>query len=71
MVVSKIESTVSEDLCHALDYGMIGLGIDDDDDRYLSLVYSPALNGMLFFFFLLLIYWAFTLSARIFPGLVS
>jgi hypothetical protein len=40
VVVSKIESTMSKDLCHALDCGMIGSGIDDDDDRCLSLVYS-------------------------------
>lgn len=41
MVVSKIESNVSEeDLCHALDCGMIGSGVDDDDDRCLSLVYT-------------------------------
>lgn len=41
VVVSKIESTVSEeDLRHALDCGMIGPEIDDDDDRCLSLVYS-------------------------------
>lgn len=37
----RFESTVSEeDLCHALDCGIIGPGIDDDDDRCLSLVYS-------------------------------